>query len=88
MNLREIKNQITYEPQSLGEEKYKIGAVGQIIETIRFILFRDDSFTRGQSIFDDSVTRGQSPISVTGHWYFIYSVLELLYKEWTKMSVS
>ena len=29
--------------------KYKIGAAVQILETIRFILFRDDSFTRGQS---------------------------------------
>ena len=38
-------------------EKYKIGAVVQILEAMRFILFRDDSFTRAQP-----------PISVTGHW--------------------
>ena len=29
--------------------KYKIGAAVQILETNRFILFRGDSFTRGQS---------------------------------------
>ena len=44
-----------------GEEKYKIGAVGQILETIRFIPFRDDSIMRGQSnirrfIYETSVT--------------------------------
>ena len=44
-------------------EKYKICAVVQILETIRFILFRDESFTRCQSniqICNDSFTRGQS----------------------------
>ena len=41
-------------------EKYKIGAAVQTLETIRFILFRDDSFTRGQP-----------PISVTGHWLIL-----------------
>ena len=51
MNRREIKNRITFKIWTAvpGEEKYKIGAVGQILETIRFIPFRNDSFTRGQS---------------------------------------
>ena len=36
--------------QSPSRWKYKIGAAAvQILEAIRFILFRDDSFTRGQS---------------------------------------
>ena len=51
MNRREIK--ITgylkiWTAVSRGE-KYKIGAAVQTLETIRFILFRDDSFTRGTS---------------------------------------
>ena len=51
MNRREIKNRIAFKIWTAvpGEEKYKIGAVGKILETIRFIPFRDDSFTRGQS---------------------------------------
>ena len=51
MNRREMKNRKAFKIWTAvpGEEKYKIGAVGQILETIRFILFRDGSFTRGQS---------------------------------------
>ena len=44
MNRREIKNRIAFKIWTavLGEEKNKIG---QILETIRLIPFRDDSFT-------------------------------------------
>ena len=49
MNRREIKNRITFKIWTAVPrlEKYKTGAAVQILETIRFILFRDDSFTRG-----------------------------------------
>ena len=52
MNRREIKNRIDFKiwtavPRG---EKYKIGTAVQIWEAIRFILFRNDSFKRGQSI--------------------------------------
>ena len=49
MNRRKIKNRIAFKIWTAvpGEERYKIGAVGQILETIRFIPFRDDSITRG-----------------------------------------
>ena len=51
MNRREIKKRIAFKIWTAvpGEEKYKIDAVGQILETICFIQFRDDSFTRGQT---------------------------------------
>ena len=53
MNRREIRNRIAFEIWTavvLRIEKYKIGAAAfQILETICFILFRDGSFTRGQS---------------------------------------
>ena len=53
MNRRKIKkNRIAFKIWTADPrvEKYKIGAVvAQILETIRFILFRDDLFTRGQS---------------------------------------
>ena len=52
MNRREIKKTlIAFKIWTAvrGEEKSYIGAVGQILETIRFIPFRDDSFMRGQS---------------------------------------
>ena len=44
MNRREKKPGQTLKSETAvpGEEKYKIGAVGQILETIRFIPFRDD----------------------------------------------
>ena len=51
MNRREIKNRIAFKIWTIVPrvEKYKIGAAAvQILGTIRFILFRDDSFTRGQ----------------------------------------
>ena len=59
MNRRDIKNRIAFQIRTSvpGEERYKIGAVGQILETIRYIPFRDDSIMRGQSL-----------VSVTGHW--------------------
>ena len=49
INLREIKNRIAFKICTAvpSVEKYKIGAAVQILEMIRFILFRDDSFTRG-----------------------------------------
>ena len=50
MNRREIKkNRIAFKILTAVPrvEKYKIGTAVQILETIRFILFRDDSFTRG-----------------------------------------
>ena len=63
MNRREIKNRKAFNIWTAvpGKEKYKIGAVGQILETIRFIPFRDDLFMRGQSnirrfIYERSVT--------------------------------
>ena len=89
MNRREIKKKrIAFKIWTVFPrvEKYKIGAAVQILETFRFILFRDDSFTRGQP-----------PISVTGHWrslsyvfffnlyfwYCVYSIeiecIEILY---------
>ena len=51
MNRREIKNRIAFKIWTAFPrvEKYKIGSAVQILETIRFILFRDDSFTREQS---------------------------------------
>ena len=51
MNRREIKNRIAFKIWTAVHrvEKYKIGAAVQILETIRFITFRDDTFTRGQS---------------------------------------
>ena len=50
MNRREIKNRIAFQIWTAvpGEERYKIGAVGQILETISFIPFRDDSIMSGQ----------------------------------------
>ena len=49
MNRREIKNRITGKIWAAVRrvEKYKIGAAVQILETLRFILFRDDSFRSG-----------------------------------------
>ena len=52
MNRREIKkNRIAFKIWTAVPrvENHKIGAADQIWETIRFILFCDDSFTRGQS---------------------------------------
>ena len=50
-------------------KNYKIGAAVQVLETIRFILLRDNSVTRGQTnVRHDSFTRGQPPVSVTGRW--------------------
>ena len=51
MNRREVKKQIAFKIWTavLRLEKYKIGSGVQILETICFILFRNDSFTRGQS---------------------------------------
>ena len=51
MNRREIKSRIALKIWTSvpGEEKYQIGAVGQILETIHLIPFRNDSFMRGQS---------------------------------------
>ena len=52
MNCREIKNMIAFKIWTAvpGEEKYNIGAVGKILETVRSIPFRDDSaFKGGQS---------------------------------------
>ena len=49
MNRREIikkKKMLTAVPRV---EKYKIGAAVQILETIRLISFRYDSFARGES---------------------------------------
>ena len=63
MNRLEIKNRIAFKIWTAvpGEERYKIGAVGQNLETIGFIPFRDDSIMRGQSnirrfIYERSVT--------------------------------
>ena len=62
MNRREIKTKqkrLAFKISTAvpGVEKYKISAAVYVLETICFILFRDDSFTRGQP-----------PISMTGHW--------------------
>ena len=59
-----------------------LGAAVQILETIRFILFREDSFTRGQS-----------QISMTGHWrirscmYYVYTIIQLLHSSRQKKQV-
>ena len=47
----EKKNRIAFEIWNAipRVEKYKIGAVAQILGTIHFILFRDDPFTSGKS---------------------------------------
>ena len=51
MNPREIKNQVAFKIWTAVPrvEKYKIGAAVQILETVRFIIFRVDSLTKGQS---------------------------------------
>ena len=52
MNRRQIKkNRIAFKIWTAVPrvEKYKFGAAGQILETIRFISFRYDSFTGGHS---------------------------------------
>ena len=75
MNRREIKKRTAFKIGTAvpGEEKYKIGAVGQIIETIRFILFCDNSFTRGQS----NIRRFSHERSVTNirDWSLVYSFI-------------
>ena len=50
-NRREIKNRIAFKIWTAVPrvEKNKIGAAVQILDTIRFIIFYADSFTRGQS---------------------------------------
>ena len=54
-------------------EKYKIGPAVQILETVPFILFRNDSFTRGQS----NVRRFINERSVTNirDWSLAYSFI-------------
>ena len=61
MNRREINNRV------------KNIAV-QILETIRFISFRDDSFTKGQP-----------PISVTGHWRILSNAKSI--RPWCKVII-
>ena len=61
MNRRKRKNRIAFKIGTAVPrvEKYKIVAAAavRILETIRFIIFRANSFMRGQPL-----------ISVTGHW--------------------
>ena len=58
MNRHEIKkNRIAFKISTAVACVEKYAVVVQILEPNRFILFRDDSSTRGQP-----------PISVTGHW--------------------
>ena len=45
----EVKNRISFNTTVPRIDNDKIGAAVQILETFRFIFFRDDSFTRGQS---------------------------------------
>ena len=67
MNRRE-KDPGIYSLKSVSRvEKYEIGTAVQILGTIRFLSFRDDSFTRSQT-----------PVSVTGHWRILsYDYLDL-----------
>ena len=68
MNRREIKNRIAFKIWTAVTrvEKYNTCAAIQILVTICFISFRDDSFTRGQS-----------PISVIGHWCILSYIYEV-----------
>ena len=64
-------------------EKYKIGAAVQILETIRFILFGDDSFMKGQSniwrfIYERSATNIRD-------WWLAYS-FKCWYRPWQLLS--
>ena len=77
MNRREIKNRIAFKIGSVVPcvEKYKIGAAVKISVTIRFISFRYDTFTRGQSnmrrfIYERSATNIRD-------WSLAYSFIHI-----------
>ena len=87
MNRREIKNRIAFKIWNAVPrvEKYKIGAAVRILETIRFIIFRADSFTRVQSnmrrfIYERSATNIRDwSLAYSLHTYVYIKIYILLF---------
>ena len=78
MNRREMKNRIAFKIWTAVPrvEKYKIGAALQILETIRFILFRDDIYEKlvKYSTIHLREVRHQYPWLVTGIFFHMFAL--------------